>query len=551
MMAMLKLVCGREGGSIYHLDQMPCRLGRGTDCEIHDAFLGFSSVSRHHAEIDLLDGEYVVRDTNSRNGTWVNGSRISAPTRLRTGDLLSIGGVRFDFLQDVPESSDFCYASDPESGSTVSRTLDIGVTAQWEQAAGDDRLQAMVEMLSGLGRSLCVNEVMERALAALLKIFPQADEAFVGLGDPVARPPTLVSVNTRTSTKDRRVHVSRTVVERAARSKQAILSQDALTDPRFDGSESVHDHPIRSFICVPILDTAEDCMGVLQLNNLDPVNPFMEGDLKVLVAVSALIATAIEHSRLHEETLKRQAEEHDLAVARVIQETFLPTKSPELPTYTFDQYYCAARQIGGDYFDYLHLPDGRLGIVVADACGKGIAAAVLISIVSGELKTSLASRLSPARALASVSSRLLGAECDNKFVTLAMVVLDTDSGMIELLNAGHLSPIVRRRNGTVQQLGANSRRLPLGIEEDVMYATETSYLEPGESIIMFSDGVTDAMTDGEECYGLPRLIEKIRLTEAKEARCIVRGVIDDVWDFVGSNPQVDDMCLVCMHRQSD
>ena len=317
----------------------------------------------------------------------------------------------------------------------------------------------MVEMLAGLRGSLDVQAVMDSVLEALLQIFEQADEAFVGLGDNPKKP-KVAAVRFRSEATNRRVHISRTVAERAIQSQSAVLSEDVGLDARFNTAESIQERPIRSLMCAPILNTEEECIGFLQLNTLRAGCRFRESDLEVLVAVSTLISAAIQYASAHEKEMERQAAEHDLRVARLIQETLLPTETPNLEGSTFDQFYRAARQVGGDYFDYLSLPDGRLAVLVADACGKGVSAAILISLVSGELKSCLAGRLSPAEALARVNSRLLGAECDSKFVTLLMVVIDTKSGRIEIFNAGHFDLIVRRSDGAVECLGASLDACP-------------------------------------------------------------------------------------------
>ena len=450
-MAVLKTLFGRGEGTTYQLDETPCRLGRADDCEIHDLFKGFSAVSRHHAKITFRDEAYYIEDTKSRNGTWVNQARITAPTQLHSGDCISIGGIELVFL-DGPAEVPLTRITDEECESAISKTVGPHALLEQGMLRADVQLRAMVEMLAGLRGSLDVQAVMDRVLEALFQIFDQADEAFVGLGDSPGKP-EVAAVRFRKEGLDRRVHISRTVIERAVQSRSAILSEDVSRDLRFNAAESMLDRPIQSLMCAPILNTDEECIGFLQLNALRTGHLFRETDLEVLAAVSTLISAAIQYASAHERELERQAAEHDLRVARLIQETLLPTGTPDLDGWTFDQFYRAARQVGGDYFDYLPLPDGRLAVLVADACGKGVSAAILISLVSGELKSALAGKLDPAEALARVNARLLGAECDSKFVTLLLVVIDTTSGGIEIFNAGHFDLIVRRSDGAVECLG--------------------------------------------------------------------------------------------------
>jgi len=330
--------------------------------------------------------------------------------------------------------------------------------------------------------------------------------------------------------------------------KAAIRSEDVKTDVRFDESKSVVASSIRSVMCVPLLGSDASALGILQVDTADKKRHFRHEDLELLVAVSGVVSVAVQYSKLHEQVLKKQAFERDLAVARRIQEGLLPRRKPNVDGYESYQFYRAAYDVGGDYYDYLMLPDGRCAVVVADAVGKGISAAMLITIVSGELKSSLASGSMPSEALRDVNSRLLDGDWGTNYVTLVMVIVDARSNEITILNAGHFEPFLRRRNGDVEIPGEESKGLPLGVEAATTYGQSTLRIESGESLTIFSDGFTDATNHDKQLYGLSRMRQSVASADGTGADQLVQHVVADVKRFVGGNRQFDDMCLVCVHR---
>ena len=157
-------------------------------------------------------------------------------------------------------------------------------------------------------------------------------------------------------------------------SKEAILSADAATDARFDMAESIVDFHIRSMMCAPLVDRDGQSLGVIQIDTLDPRNRFQQDDLDVLVSVACQAAFAVENAQLHEAAMRDQALRRELAMAHEVQRGFLPSAAPRIPEYEFFEFYEPANQLGGDYYDYIELPGGRLAVVVADVSGKGISA---------------------------------------------------------------------------------------------------------------------------------------------------------------------------------
>ena len=241
---------------------------------------------------------------------------------------------------------------------------------------------------------------------------------------------------------------------------------------------------------------------------------------------------------------KDQSQAQDLALAREIQKSFLPERRPTIDGYEFLDYYRPANHVGGDYYDYVPLPDGRVAIVVADVVGHGVAAAMMMAKLSGETTSQLGSEESAAGAITHLNDRLTKKQ-SNQFITLLICILDPATHEVTIANAGHMPPFCRRSDGNVEELG-HVADLPIGITEGVEYRQETIALGRGEWLLFYTDGINEAMNpEGRQFSG-----ERIRrhLEDASDAGRFFECIVTDVQQFMGGCPQVDDMCLVCVCR---
>ena len=201
---------------------------------------------------------------------------------------------------------------------------------------------------------------------------------------------------------------------------------------------------------------------------------------------------------------QRRTLERDLELAREVQRAFLPTKHPDLADYDFYDYYRAAHQIGGDYYDYVRLPDGRLAVIVADVVGHGVAAAMLMAKLSAEARFSLAGVPSPAQAMTALNERICSLNL-HRFVTCIMVVLDPALHQVTVANAGHMAPLRRLVSGELCEPSQKEGGPPLGVLEEMRYGQVTFTLEPGESLVLYTDGINEAMDPDGHCFSIDRL----------------------------------------------
>ncbi len=559
-MAVLRALQGSNPGQLFPLEGEQAVLGRHPDCDI---VLESGSVSRRHARILAAGAEFFVEDLNSRNGTYVNGQQITGRQRLDEGDQLSVCDLVFVFHQRLPgappETEDEVERTlpgvlfddaRPASNSTIMSKVDVssGSAGLRPEVNPEAKLKAIIEIAQNLSTALSVDEVLPKLLDSLFKIFAQADRGFVVLRDPATGRLVPKAIKHRQLDHQQTIRLSRTIISSVLSGKEAILSADAASDSRFDMAESIVDFHIRSMMCAPLISGSGEALGVIQIDTLDQRNRFNREDLDVLASVACQAAVALENAQLHETVMREQALERDLALAHEVQRGFLPAQPPAVPGYQFFSFYQAARQIGGDYYDYVMLPGDRTAVVVADVSGKGIAASLLMAKFSAETRFCLAAEPTPAQAIARLNRVFCGSGWEDRFVTLVLCVLDPSQHEVTVVNAGHMPPLLRHAAGKVEPIAEDCSRLPLGIEADAEYPQAVVPLEDGSCISLYTDGITEAMDPEDRLYGEQRLLDLLKARNDGAER-IGRAILDDVKRFVGERPQSDDMCLVCFGRE--
>ena len=285
----------------------------------------------------------------------------------------------------------------------------------------------------------------------------------------------------------------------------------------------------------------------MQVDSRDVRNGFSAADLEVLAGVAGQAAQAIEQALAHDERIAREQIDRDLALAHRVQQGLLPSCPPLIDGYEVFDFYEAARQVGGDFFAYVPLPDGRLAIALADVSGKGVAAALLMAALSADIRYCLASEPDVARAVARINESFLRGGWDDRFATLVVVALDPAAHRATVCNAGHLPPYLRTPAGGVEIVGADLGGLPLGMVADHGYRSCEIVLEPGAVLVLHTDGISEALDHEQRCYGVEQL-EKTVASSGPLAADVGRGILADVARHAAGQIQSDDICLVCLGR---
>lgn len=560
-MAYLTAINGSAFGKRLELDKPRMVMGRHPDCELT---LDSGAVSRQHARINTHGSEFQLEDLKSRNGTFLNGRLISEPTVLGDGDLIRICDLEFSFHADddssqLVESSKIVGGSstfgvmlvddpDDDSGSrAVTGKVDIRGSGTGSQltTSSEMRLQALLEITRSLARAVELEKVLPKVLDTLFKIFVQADRAFIVLkGDNGELNPKWVK--TRQEDQAEAFRISRTVMREVMETKQAIMSLDASSDERFEMANSVSDFRIRSMMVAPLLDSDDQPIGAIQMDTLNARRRFEAADLEILASIASQAGVAIENAQLHERLVQQRLVEQDLNLARSVQRAFLPAAGPDMNGYVFYNFYQPAQQIGGDYYDYIPLPDGRMAVIVADVVGHGVAAAMLMAKLSTEAKFYLASQPDSARAISMLNHRIstLGVE---KFITFLCLILDPNSGRIEIINAGHMAPLWKTISKQILEPGDEQAGVPVGILEDYEYEMGSIEMQSGEQLLLYTDGINEAPNAAGAMFGIARLQELMTLV-GNDVQQIGSQIVDEVTAFVKGTEQADDMCLVVIGR---
>ena len=561
-MAVLRAVKGLNPGQLFSLEGESCTLGRHPDCGV---VLDVRAVSREHARVVQVEGTFYVEDLKSRNGTFLNDEQVAGRRKLRENDQIRICDVVFAFHYGSPEvTNDSVEEAVNESEAMMIDDADVGatstITSKLDISSGrsglrltvnaEVKLKALLEIMQNLGSAVGMNEVLPKLLDNLFAIFIQADRGFIVLKDKKSGRLIPAAVKHRREDDAEQIRISRTIVNSVMSSKEAILSADAAVDSRFGEAASIVDFQIHSMMCAPLVGSEDKVLGVLQIDTSDQRNKFTPEDLEVLASVGCHAAVSVENAQLHEIRVQEEAFERELSLARKIQLGFLPDKPPEVEGYEFFDYYDPARYLGGDYFNYMRLPDDRLAVILADVSGKGVAASLLMAVLSAETRVCLATEPDPAKAIANLNEIFCESSWEDRFVTMLVSIIDLKTNEVTLVNAGHMAPVLRHPDGTIEEVGQEAAGLPVGVAEGMEYEEFKVKLEPGESLTVYTDGIPDAMNMREEFYGTQRFLKELSAPSGDGVVAMGKRIIDEVKRFAGDQAQSDDMCVTIFGRKA-
>lgn len=529
-------------------------LGRGplADLEVRDP-----AVSRRHALITIQDGRCFVSDLQSGNGTFLNGDRVATPAALADGDQVRVGSTSFLFQSGDERTKERDSSSrvslSVREPSEVSKSVVVPLSklhGHGPGASADElarlrrRLDFFYEAGRVLARSLDEPALASELLARAMDVLPQADRAFVVLYDEQSGEFLPLAGRTRGGGAAD-IPASRTLLEEVARKREALVSIDAAGEAGFEAAKSLRLLALRAVACVPLLVEAR-LLGVLQVDNVQAGRGFGEDDLDLLEGVAGPIALALEHARTHRKLVERELVEHDLALAQRIQTSFLPAKLPEVPGWRFAVEYSPALAVGGDLYDLVALADGRLAFAIGDVSGKGVSAALLMARLTSVLRAAAARSPEPSAVIEELNELIRAEAEQGMFVTLAFGVLDPASGRFEMANAGHLRPIVRHGDGRCAELQVPAGAA-LGVRKKAGAPTFAWTLEPGELVVLVTDGLTEAATPAGARFETERVMDLVRRT-GPDPRKALEALLKAARAFVAERGFDDDLTVLCLAR---
>jgi serine phosphatase RsbU (regulator of sigma subunit) len=511
-------------------------IGRRTG---NDLRLVGTDISREHAEVAREGEQYIIRDRQSRFGTFVNNAQV-AEQALKHGDLIRLGrsgGVEMVFFTGVVAATHA--STEPLTERTAT------------SAGGELRqVAALLEGLRALGSARVLDEVLALVIDSAVEL-SGAERGFIMLADAdghlefkLARERGHVTMSGRT------FETSRKIPEEVFQTGQARLVTDLL-----DGDlPAVHlgtiARGIRHVFCVPLrlvryvdkadLQAEPKMIGVLNLDGRERGTLASAAARAGLETLAAEAAVAIENARLYRETMEKAKLEQELRIAAEIQQALLPP--PEWSSDYFDAIgrSVPCRAIGGDFFEYLTLADGSAGFVVADVSGKGAPAALLTAVTQGVLAAQTSFGGGPAAALSRVNQVLIRHAIGSRFVTVFFAALSKD-GRLTWCNGGHNPPFLVSGT-TVRRLETGG--LLCGLFEKASYEEETIQLQPGDVLTIFSDGISEALNAAGEEFGDDRILECLKQQAQGSVSQMLECLVGTVNTFAAGTVQGDDMTAV-------
>ncbi|MBP7586980.1 MAG: SpoIIE family protein phosphatase [Thermoanaerobaculia bacterium] len=528
-------------------------LGRGQQC---DVVLPEASVSRRHAQISVADERCFLVDLGSGNGTFLNGEHLAEPTPLVSGDEVRVGTAVLEFR----------LADSPRLDGTRSRTITIRDAARDSgplplviplanlQLTGPpadelERMRRKLEFFRQAGvvltRTLNERELFDALLEKAMAVLPQAGRAFILRRDPESGELASIGARTRSGAVEE-IPASRTLIDAVIRRREPLASVDVGAEAGFEVANSVRHLNLRAVACLPLL-VEDRLVGVMQVDNTEERRGFSADDLDLLSGIAGPIALAMEHSRLHEKLVERDILEHDLALARRLQRSFLPQTPPQVPGYGLAVEYSPAAEVGGDFYDFFPLASGRIGLAIGDVSGKGVSGALLMARLTSVLRAAAARSEHPASVLEELNELVFAENDEGMFVTANFAVLDPESGRLEIANAGHLLPIVRHRDGRAGELKLQPGSA-LGVSRPLLAPAASWTMSPGDLMLFATDGLTEAANHQLQRFGNARIIETLRRLASDDPSQAINGLLTAARSFVGDHGFDDDLTLLCLTR---
>jgi serine phosphatase RsbU (regulator of sigma subunit) len=514
------------------------------------------SMSREHARLVRDGAQWTVEDLGSRNGTFLNGKNVTAPTVLSPGDTLIVGGATIT-IGGAPAASTVPVARPSPLGfgersvlrpaaellqleESGPRPAEIREEAQLRRYA--ERLRIVNEVHQALAHSIALEELLELILdRAFDHLKPEEGAIFLKRGREYYCAASRSSRSGRGGTL-----FSRHLVEEVAEKGLAALVVDTQIDERFNQAMSIMGAGVRSLVAAPLSDGGRP-LGMIVLGSLYAVRQFTEEDMELLVSLASVAALRIANVALAEEAAERRRLDQEVTLARRIQEALLPDALPEVPGFEVFGSNFPSQGVSGDYYQVRPRLDGaEVALQVIDVSGKGIGASLLTASVEALCVAPLEDGLPPDEIYGRVSRLLYQRTPPEKYATGFLAVLEPASGAVRFCNAGHLPGLVLHGDGAAEWLGNGGP--PLGLLPGASYVRGEACLGPGDLLVIYSDGITEAVDPDDEMYGRERLADVCAQHQNEPLGDLAAAIDRDLADFVKGVPFHDDRTVVLLRR---
>lgn len=508
------------------------------------------SVSREHAELRVTGDKVLVEDLGSHNGTWVNGTRLGAPTDLRPGDRIRFGS--FEVVLRGPGSSGRLESTEFPATLSPGDQVSTGLRLNWDtlragRAASADQNRRLFLTVTEAGHLLAGLHPLEEVFDSVLELVQRVVSArriLLLLVEAEGEAPVVRAARPREIDPSQKIMLSTTLLTEVLSGRESLLVTDAGNDPRFREHKSIVAQNVHSALAAPLFDN-ERVIGLIYADTSDPLAHYDQDQLEALTLLANLIAVKITNTRLLEEQREKERMMQELETAAEIQRSLLPAALPADREYEIVARQLPSLEVAGDLYDATRFADGSLGIVVGDVTGKGLGAALLMSSVIAMLRILEDSDLAPITLIERLHHQVFRTSESMRYVTLFFARLDTGAHRLTFVNAGHNPGLLIRADGETQTL--DSTGPPVGLLEGSSFGVETIDFPPGSILCLYSDGITEAMAN-DEFFGDERLLDSVRRRAGLPIEEIAAGVLEDVSTFLAGAPAGDDITLLLLRR---
>jgi serine phosphatase RsbU (regulator of sigma subunit)/pSer/pThr/pTyr-binding forkhead associated (FHA) protein len=515
------------------------------DVTIADRFL-----SRSHARLSRDGDEWFVEDLGSRNGTLVNGVKISSPQPVRPGDVIGVsasvvvvGGGETAKREAAGDGARTIFRDASailvESRQTGSRPA-AADRAELQRAA--EQLRVLMDVHQTLADSMTTDEVVDRVMDRIfVHLQPHSGAVFLVKEGGLER-----VVSRATDSTEDEFPESQSLAAEVIDKRMAAVVQDTSTDERFFQAESLLGAGVRSLVAAPLL-TRTGALGMIVLSSNRADRGFREEEMELLVVIASAVGLRIRNLALAEEAAERERFERDVALARRIQVSFLPPSTPKVAGWEIYGGNIPSRGVSGDYYQVVEQGDrGDLAVIIADVSGKGIAASLLTGYVDALCFAYLAEGHPPDEIFNRVSQQMNLKTLVESFATAFLGLIDATDGRLSFASAGHDPVALVRSSGEVEWLMPTG--MPLALMPDSSYTASEAALDPGDTLVLYTDGITEAADPDDDEFGRDRLAECCvahRKLPVDEMAAAIHSTVDG---FVQDVPYHDDRTLVIVRR---
>ena len=529
----------------YPVQRKSIVIGRSTtvDLPITDRFL-----SRRHARLYQNGGAWWIEDLGSRNGSWLNGKRIDHPVHFHDGDRIRLSnsyiltGPEPESLEKTP--TDFITS---ESNVTFRPVQDLTPNPGSFQSTHADQLRLLNQIHRALSEPVdlenLLEQILDRAADAL-----NPDQAVIYLKQPTGNYHRAAERSEGAMATE---HLeSETLLKKVADEGLTALVQGLETDPEWQEADSMLDQGVRSLIAVPLTDD-RGSLGMIALTSHDLTSPFGDEELELLVSIASIASLRVRNLLLTEDALRRSLAqdqiEQELKLARRIQIGLLPSDIPQIEGFEMYGSSIPCHQVSGDYYQVVPREEGKeVLVLLADVVGKGLGASLLTASLEALAVGPIEVGQPPVEICSRVNRRLFDRTISGKFATLFVASLQSSDSRFTFANAGHCPGLLIRASGKVSRL--KSTGPPLGLFLNVDYQQTNRRLTPGDLLILYSDGLSEASDPDDREYGLRRLTRVCKNHRDKPLGELARNLESDIEAFVQGHPYQDDRTLVLVRR---